>query len=170
MNHTPDILVMGVSGSGKTTVGKAVAASLGSLFLDADDFHPPENLAKMAAGISLTDQDREPWLAEIASKLATLRTEGRSFVLACSALKERYRKVLSQAAPGLVLVWLEGPPELIHERMLSRKHHFMPPALLESQLATLEPPECAIRLDVRETVTDLASRIHVMLTARIGNS
>jgi carbohydrate kinase (thermoresistant glucokinase family) len=166
MSRQQDILVMGVSGSGKTTVGKAVAASLGLLFLDADDFHPPENVAKMAAGLSLTDQDREPWLAAIAGKLTALRSEGRPFVLACSALKERYREILVQAAPGLVVIWLQGSPDLIRERMLAREHHFMPSALLESQFVTLEPPASAIRLDIRESIADLASRIHVMLGSR----
>ena len=157
---------MGVSGCGKTTLGKAVAASLGSQFVDADDFHPPQNIAKMAAGLSLTDQDRDPWLAGIAAKLVSMRSEGRSFVLACSALKQCYRESLIQSAPGLIIVWLDGMPDLILERMLSRNDHFMPPDLLESQFATLEPPTCDIRLDIREPVADLVSRIHVILGSR----
>jgi len=162
MSRPPDILVMGVSGCGKSTVGKALATALGSIFLDADDFHPPESVAKMAAGIPLTDEDREPWLRGIAAKLLVLRTNGSPFVLACSALKERYREALRQSAPDLVVVWLDGTPELIRERMLSRKDHFMPPALLESQLAALEAPADAIWLDIREPVAILVSRIHVI--------
>src|SRR6476620_1289194 len=108
MNRPPDILVMGVSGSGKSTLGTALAATLGSVFLDADDFHPPENIAKMAGGTALTDLDREPWLAAIAARLKALRSEGVSFVLACSALKESYRKELIRAAPDLVILHLEG--------------------------------------------------------------
>lgn len=162
MSRPPDILVMGVSGCGKSTVGKALAAAIGSIFLDADDFHSPESVAKMAAGHPLTEEDREPWLREIAAKLQLLRSTGSSFVLACSALKECYRDALKQGAPGLVVVWLDGTPELIRERMLSRNQHFMPPALLDSQLAALEPPTDAIRLDIREPVAILVSRIHVI--------
>ncbi len=166
MNRPPDILVMGVSGCGKSTVGKALATALGSMFLDADDFHPPESIAKMAAGIALTDADRQPWLTAIAAKLMLLRSDGRSFVLACSALKERYREILVDAAPGLVIVWLDGNPELIRKRMSSRKDHFMPSVLLETQFSALEPPSNAFRLDIRESVADLVSRIYVTLRSR----
>ncbi len=167
MNRPPDILVMGVSGCGKSTLGRTLAEALGSVFLDADDFHPLENISKMADGLPLTDEDRDPWLRDIAAKLLLLRSNGRSFVLACSALKERYREVLHQAAPGLVVVWLDGTPELILERMSSRKNHFMPADLLASQFAALEPPADAIRLDIHEPVADLASRIHVILKSRL---
>lgn len=165
MNRPPDMLVMGVSGCGKSTFGHALAAAIGSVFLDADDFHPPENVAKMATGIALTDEDRGPWLAAIARKMKELRAEGRSFVLACSALKETYRGVLAQAAPGLVVVLLDGTPEQIRERLLTRKDHFMPPALLDSQFAALEPPADAIRLDIGEPVASLVA--HILTTLKL---
>lgn len=163
MSRPPDFLVMGVCGSGKSTLGLALAEALGSVFLDADDFHPPGNVAKMSAGISLTDEDRVSWLMAISARMKELGSDGRALVLACSALKERYRESLRQAAPGLVVVWLEGAPELILERMSSRKDHFMPPALLESQFADLETPADAIRLDVRQPVAMLVAHIFAIL-------
>jgi len=159
MSRPPDILIMGVSGSGKSSVGSALANSLGSFFLDADDFHPPDNVAKMSAGIALTDEDRGPWLATVAERMSELNAKGRTFVVACSALKERYRQVLFDAVPSLVCVLLEGTPGQIHERLLTRKDHFMPPALLDSQFAALEPPANAIRLDIGEPVATLVSCI-----------
>jgi gluconokinase len=167
MSRLPNILVMGVSGCGKSTVGKALATALGWVFLDADDFHPPENVAKMASGIALTDADRGPWLKAIAGKLGELRADGRSFVLACSALKESYREELTRAAPGLLVVLLDGNPELIRERLLARKSHFMPPALLDSQFAALEVPACAIRLDIGETVATLVDRVFATMKFRV---
>ncbi|GHF18852.1 gluconokinase [Pseudolysinimonas yzui] len=136
---------MGVSGTGKSTIGRGLAETLGLPFVEGDDLHPPANVAKMAAGIPLTDADRAPWLDRIAAEL------DRPVVITCSALKRSYRDRLRAAAPDLVLVYLHGSPELLAARMAQRDGHFMPPSLLESQLATLEEPsadEDAIPVDV----------------------
>lgn len=147
---------MGVSGSGKSTVGRALAERLGATFLDADDFHPAANIRKMRAGIPLDDADRAPWLDAVA---AALGSPARPIVLACSALKERYRERLRQAAPDLVVVFLHGSPALLRQRMEERDGHFMPPGLLESQLRTLEAPENALHLDIAEPTDALVARI-----------
>jgi gluconokinase len=135
---------MGVSGVGKTTIGAALARELGWRFFDADDFHPPQNVAKMKAGIPLEDADRWPWLAH----LNRLLKEEPNAVLACSALKARYRERLSQGIADFTTVYLHGSFELIRGRMEARRHRYMPAALLESQFATLEPPADAIAIDV----------------------
>jgi len=146
---------MGVSGSGKTTVGEHLAAALGIPFLDADDFHPAANVAKMKAGIPLTDEDRAPWLEILAAKLK----ETPAFVLACSALKAKYREVLQAAVPDMKIAFLNGSPELIHERLVHRGQHFMPASLLDSQFSALEVPTDAIRLDIAEPVETIVARI-----------
>lgn len=138
------LVVMGVSGAGKTTIGTALARALGWPFLDADDYHPPENVAKMAAGIALDDEDRWPWLQKINTKLK--REENA--VLACSALKESYRQRLSAGLRDCRVVYLHGSFELIAESSRARRHRYMPASLLESQFAALEPPANAIRIDV----------------------
>ena len=138
------VLVMGVAGVGKTTIGEALASALGARFIDADDYHPPQNVAKMQAGIPLEDADRLPWLSKLNS---VLRGESNA-VLACSALRESYRRRLSDGVRDFRIVYLHGTPELIRERMKTRQHRYMPAALLDSQLATLEPPEDAIKIDV----------------------
>ncbi|MTE18339.1 gluconokinase [Streptomyces sp. TRM43335] len=130
---------MGVSGSGKTTVGTALAESLGVPYADADDFHPPSNVEKMTSGVPLTDEDRRPWLDAIAAWLR--ERGGRGGVVTCSALKRRYRDRLREAAPELFFVHLNGSAELIASRMSARKGHFMPPELLKSQIDTLEALE-----------------------------
>ncbi|MEU2824580.1 gluconokinase [Streptomyces sp. 35M1] len=135
--NAPLVVVMGVSGSGKTTVGQSLAEALGVLFAEADDFHPPENLAKMRAGIALSDEDRRPWLDVIAGWLRENAPVGG--VVTCSALKRSYRDRLVSAAPRVFFVHLDGPAELIAERMAARRGHFMPLALLRSQLDALEP-------------------------------
>jgi len=145
------VVVMGVSGSGKSTVASVLAGRLGGELADADDFHPPSNVAKMAAGLPLDDQDREPWLRDIAAWLAVRTRSGRSAVVSCSALKRAYRDVLRAAAPGLVFLHLTGPRELLERRMQDRTGHFMPASLLDSQLAALEPlqdDERGLTLDV----------------------
>ncbi len=139
---------MGVSGVGKNTIGQPLAARLGWQFLDADDFHPPANVAKMAAGKPLEDTDRWPWLDLLNQKLRLKESENQSVVLACSALKESYRQRLSAGLARFEIVFLHGDFALIRERLAQRKHRFMPPSLLESQYAALEPPAEAISIDV----------------------
>jgi len=136
---------MGVSGSGKSTVGALLAEQLGVEFLDADEFHPPENVAKMAAGAPLTDADRGPWLERLNAELQNRKDA----VLACSALKASYRRTLAQAI-DCRFVHLRGPIELIRARLQARRHRYMPASLLESQFATLEPPAGAIVVDIAE--------------------
>jgi gluconokinase len=138
------VLVMGVAGVGKTTIGEALARALGWRFIDADDYHPPANVAKMKAGIPLEDADRWPWLA----RLNKLLKEEENAVLGCSALKESYRQRLAQGFADFTVVYLYGSAELIRSRMEGRTHRFMPAALLESQFAALEPPVNAIAIDV----------------------
>jgi gluconokinase len=142
------VLVMGVAGVGKTTIGMALAQELGWRFLDADDFHPPENIAKMAAGVPLDDDDRRPWLAKINEELLKIQSARSSAVLACSALKESYRQQLSRGVKDFQVVYLHGPFELIEERMNGRQHRFMPATLLRSQFAALEPPLRTVSIDV----------------------
>lgn len=154
-------MVMGVSGSGKSTVGASLAATLGVEFVDGDALHPESNVAKMAAGTPLTDDDRWPWLDAVGERLAA-----SPVVIACSALRRVYRDRLRDAAPGIRFVFLEGSRELLAERMGARADHFMPTALLDSQLATLEAPtpdEQALTFDVAEApaaiVAEAASQL-----------
>ena len=133
-------VLMGVSGSGKTTVARGVAQREGWRLVEGDSFHPPENVAKMHAGTPLTDADRWPWLNAIAREIDTLRARGESAVIACSALKRSYRDILIGSRKDVVLVYLQGSKQLIAGRLAARKDHFMPPALLDSQFATLEEP------------------------------
>jgi carbohydrate kinase (thermoresistant glucokinase family) len=149
------VLVMGVAGVGKTTIGEALARALGARFIDADDYHPPENVAKMKAGVPLGDEDRWPWLKRLNEEL---KKEQRA-VLACSALKESYRRRLAEGLKELRVVYLHGSAGLIRERMKARKHRYMPAALLESQLATLEPPSDAIAIDVAAALEDSVAAI-----------
>lgn len=135
------LVVMGVSGSGKSTIAAALAGALGGIYLDADDFHPPANVAKMSSGTPLTDDDRMPWLRVVADEIAAQSAKGRLAVVACSALRRRYRDALREVAPDLFFVQLDGTPELLASRIGARTDHFMPPALLASQLAALEPLE-----------------------------
>lgn len=153
----PLLVVMGVSGSGKSTIGSLLAERLGIPFQDADDLHPAANVAKMAAGHPLTDDDRMPWLAGVGGELAAA-TDG--LVIACSALKRSYRRVILAAAPATRFVFLEGSRELLESRVQHRSGHFMPASLLDSQLATLEPldadePGVTVRLDERRSVDDI---------------
>ena len=141
------VVVMGVSGSGKTTIGQLLASRLGCSFLDADEFHPPENVAKMAAGTPLTDADRWPWLEGLNEKLKAKENA----VLACSALKQSYRDVLARDLPRCTFVFLDGGMELIRARLEARRHRYMPASLLESQFATLEPPAEALAVDIAQT-------------------
>ena len=139
------LVMMGVSGSGKTTVAKGVADRLGWQILEGDKLHPPANIAKMSAGTPLTDEDRWPWLHAIAAAIDDWRANGVSGVVACSALKRVYRDILIGPRPDVVLVYLQGSHDLIAKRMAARHGHFMPPGLLDSQFVTLEEPSEAER-------------------------
>ncbi len=141
-------VLMGVSGSGKTTIGRLVAERLGWRFIDADDHHPATNVKKMASGIPLEDADRWPWLDEL-NRL--LRAE-KNAVVACSALKKSYRQRLLAGIADARIVFLDGSKELIATRVAQRKHRYMPASLLDSQFATLEPPQDTIRIDVAAPV------------------
>ena len=142
------IIVMGVSGVGKTTVGQRLAGALGWRFRDADELHPPENIAKMSAGLALGDEDRWPWLERLRELIRGALESGEELVLACSALKRTYRERLTVEPARQRWVHLEAPPELIARRLAERRGHYMPATLLESQLAALEAPEEALRVDV----------------------
>ena len=134
------LIVMGVSGSGKTTVAELIAAKLGAAMLEGDGLHPPENVAKMRAGVPLDDADRWPWLDAIGRQLQAAKAEGRPLVVTCSALKRAYRERLKAARPDLVFVYLRGSRALFEARVRARHHEYMPASLLDSQLATLEEP------------------------------
>jgi gluconokinase len=142
------VVLMGVSGSGKTTIGTLLAERLGVVFADADDYHPAANKAKMAAGHPLNDEDRQPWLETLNGVIHGWFSSETGGVLACSALKEKYRETLASGMPiGTIhFVLLDGSPELLAERLAARKHEFMNPHLLASQLATLEVPEDAYKV------------------------
>ena len=151
---------MGVSGSGKSTVGREVARRLGWHFIEADDFHAPTSIAKMQRGEPLTDEDREPWLAALAAEIGAVEQRGEDAVVACSALKQRYRQTLLSAATECVVVYLRGSFDLVERRMEEREH-FMPAALLESQFEDLEPPagEDVVTVDVTRPPDRLAAEI-----------
>jgi gluconokinase len=135
----PLLVLMGVSGSGKSTVGALLAERLGSPFLEGDALHPAANVRKMREGVPLTDIDRRDWLAAVAHRLEDAARAGRGLVVACSALKRAYRDTLRERAPGVLFVHLSGSRATLEERLARRHGHFMPPSLLDSQLATLEP-------------------------------
>jgi gluconokinase len=143
------VVLMGVSGSGKSRVGKVLAEQLGWAFVEADDYHPPGNVEKLRRGEPLTDADRRPWLDALRRRVEQMCATGEDAVLACSALKHAYRDYLERDDPPCVhYVWLDGPPDLIRKRLAERKGHFMNPALLGSQFQTLEPPADAVRVDI----------------------
>ena len=135
------VLIMGVTSSGKSTVGEGLADRLGWMFRDADSFHPPENVAKMSSGQPLNDEDRKPWLQAIAHFIDEAEAKNNPAVVTCSALKRAYRDVIVGSRQHVALVHLVGDKQLIAERMAARKNHFMPTSLLDSQFATLEAPE-----------------------------
>ncbi len=156
------LVVTGVSGSGKTTVGRELAERLSCPFADADDFHPPGNVAKMSAGIPLDDEDRRPWIEAIAAWIRDRAAAREAAVVTCSALKHAYRDVLRAASPDVRFVHLTGSPELLAQRLGKRRGHFMPPALLASQLATLEPlgpDEPGITVDVTPPPGEIAETV-----------
>jgi gluconokinase len=159
-NNSPKaVILMGVAGSGKTAVGKGVAARLNWLFLDADDFHPAANIEKMKHGIPLNDQDRLPWLRALRDELKRLLAEGRSVILACSALKESYRKLLSDDVAPMSFVLLDVDQETIRERLQHRSAHFFPKELMNSQFAALEKPKDAIIIDARKSLDEVTDRV-----------
>jgi gluconokinase len=142
------VVLMGVSGSGKTTIGTLLSERMHSVFADADDYHSAANKAKMAAGHPLNDEDRQPWLETLNSLLLEWFKAGKGGVLACSALKDAYRKTLVRGLPhsAVAFILLDGSKELIAERLAERKNHYMNPGLLDSQFAALEPPADALRI------------------------
>ena len=166
------VVVMGVSGSGKTTVSALLAAALGCQFQEGDDLHPAENVEKMRGGTPLTDADRMPWLHRIAKEIDSWRAQGESGVLTCSALKRSYRDIIIRGRPDVTLVYLKGSYDIIRRRMAARREHFMPVALLESQFATLQEPtpdEHPIIVDVSGRPAEIATEIVRQLEARQRN-
>lgn len=162
----PRVVVMGVSGCGKSTVGRSLAGRLGVHYIEGDDLHPPENIARMAAGVPLTDADRHGWLQEVAGQLANATTETRGVVVACSALKRAYRDLLRAAAPDVRFVHLHGSRDLLQQRLAARQHRYMPSSLLQSQLDTLQPPaadEHALALDIALPTDTLAAQAQAWL-------
>ena len=152
-------IVMGVSGCGKTSVGKALADSLGWDFYDADDFHPPENVVKMANGTPLDDSDRAPWLASLHDMISSKLTADAPGVLACSALKERYRRQLMDGNHDVQIIYLKGSYDLIWSRMEERTDHYMKPQLLKSQFKALEEPSNALTIDISMPVDEIVQEI-----------
>ena len=161
------VVLMGVSGSGKTTIGRLLAERLGSVFADADDYHPLANKQKMAAGQPLNDQDRQPWLEELNRLLRSWFEAGKSGVLACSALKASYRATLQAGMPAgaVSFVLLDGSKELLAARLSERKHEFMSAKLLESQLATLEMPKDALRIVNDRSPEEVVSQILAQISS-----
>ena len=157
------VLLMGVAGVGKTTVGSALAQWLGWDFRDADSFHSEKNIAKMSAGQPLDDQDRAPWLAAIAAHIKKTLGRGENGVVTCSALKASYRRAIMADDQNVKLFHLHGAPEIIRQRIEARKNHFMKPAMLDSQLAALELPQDALPLDVADSTPVLVEKIRASL-------
>ena len=153
---------MGVSGAGKSRIGAAFARAIDVDFVEGDEYHPAENVKKMASGIPLTDDDRAEWLRALAARIDDSRDAGIGLVMTCSALKRSYRDVLRDGSPELRFVFLKGSKALVAERVASRRGHFMPASLLESQLATLEEPtadEGAWVCDIRKSPDDLVAAL-----------
>ena len=153
------IVLMGVSGSGKTSVGVLLARTLGGEFVEGDSYHPPANVEKMRRGIPLDDADRRPWLETLAREIGRWLDTGRTVVLACSALRRSYREVLRGGRQGVRFVHLKGSAALIRSRLAARRGHYMPASLLDSQLSTLEEPLDAITVDVSGTPAEIAGAI-----------
>lgn len=158
------VVLMGVSGSGKSTVGKLLAEQLGWSFVEGDDFHPAANVEKMRGGTPLTDEDRRPWLAALRERITTAVERNENVVLACSALKHAYQDYLERGEQGQVhYVYLHGSEELLRQRLAARTGHFMNPNLLHSQFEALEPPDHAVRVEVTEPPEVIASQIRTQL-------
>ena len=159
------VVLMGVAGSGKTTIGRQLAEELGWKFADADDFHPPANVAKMSAGIPLDDNDRAPWLAAIRLFIDQRLQRGESAVVTCSALRERHRAVLLGGTENVKLVYLRGSRDLLWSRISSRQGHFMKASMLDSQLATLEEPASALVVDIGPSPAEIVAQVRSALAA-----
>ncbi|MBL9214760.1 MAG: gluconokinase [Opitutaceae bacterium] len=160
MPHSPRILLLlGVAGSGKSTVGRRLAEELGWPYFEADDFHSPANKAKMSRGVPLDDEDRRPWLAAIRATIDETLASGRNGVFTCSGLKEKYRRVLLDGAPGVIPVYLAGDLETILARVRAREGHFMKADLVRSQFEALEPPRDAVTVDIRQPLEALVAEI-----------
>ena len=153
------LALMGVSGAGKTVIGRRLAHQLGWTFLDADDFHTAANVEKMRRGIPLDDDDRLPWLRAIRAALDEAVGRGSNVVVACSALREAYRRVLFDELTDVHLVYLDAPREVLRRRLESRRDHFMPASLLDSQLAALEPPPDALTVDATQPIDDIVETL-----------
>jgi len=159
--HPTVYVLMGVSGCGKSTVGAALAARLDCPFYDGDDFHPPQNVAKMSRGVPLSDADREPWLDQLHNLIRQQLERGETAVLACSALKKRYREHLRQGSGGVQFVYLRGDFDLIWRRLKSRRGHYMKADMLRSQFRALEEPDAdeAIIVDVQHDVSTIIEQL-----------
>ncbi len=161
------ILMMGVSGAGKTTIGQLLASALGWNFVDADDYHPADNVEKMRNGTPLTDADRAPWLETLRTLIANWIAAGKNTVLACSALKQSYRQAL-QVGPEVEveinIVYLKSTPEILRQRLRARRGHFMTERMLASQLAALEAPEDAVTVDADRPPAEVVTEIRARLT------
>ncbi len=160
------IVVMGVAGSGKTTVGRRLTDKLRFTFVDADDLHPQQNVDKMRNGVALDDEDRKTWLRALRSRIDTALERGEPIVLACSALKEAYRRALGLPHPAIALVQLKVPPELAEQRLEKRADHFMPASLVSSQFSILEEPSDAIVIDAAQDVDTIVQEVTRSLAAR----
>ncbi|HLZ54382.1 MAG TPA: gluconokinase, GntK/IdnK-type [Verrucomicrobiae bacterium] len=158
--HRPLVLIfMGVSGSGKTTVGTLFAKKTGALFFEGDEFHPPENIEKMRHGVPLTDADRVNWLRTLREIIVRSLDRGAGTVMACSALKAAYRDLLQGGDARVKFVYLTGPRSVIEARLKTRRNHFMPPTLLDSQLATLEPPADALTFSCEKPPEEIVTAL-----------
>lgn len=168
---TTHVVVMGVSGSGKTTIARGIARATGFEFTEADEFHLPQNIAKMERGVPLTDEDRWPWLGALAEWMGARSDAGVSTIITCSALKRAYRDVLREGPPSVTFIHLDGPAHVIRERMSRREGHFMPTSLLQSQVDTLEPldpDEAGVILDLRMSPESLIDEAVLWLAGPSG--
>ena len=157
------VIIMGVAGSGKTTIATLLSEALGWPMYDADDFHSPENIRKMASGVALTDADRAPWLEKLRQLIAEHNERGENGVLACSALKEAYRQTLRSTDDEVALVYLKAQPDLVRSRLDNRKGHYMPKGLIESQFIALEEPQNSVVVDAAWPATQSVAAIRSAL-------
>jgi gluconokinase len=153
------LIIMGVSGSGKTTIGLALENALGWAFFDGDDFHPPENLKKMTSGIPLNDHDRAPWLERLQHLISDQLQDGNSILIACSALKRHYRQVLKGGRSDVIFIYLKGDYQIIKARMQARSRHYMKPGMLRSQFETLEEPINAMVINIDQPISQIVNKI-----------